>query len=78
MQIKLEQPSGEETTFAPAASVFLEGEERGVNLLIPFQFAPEHQGLYWFDVYFEDERITRVPLRAIYQRVQVSAPKDSQ
>ena len=70
LKVTLENPVGTSIDFAPPATVFLEGEERGVALIVPFAFAPEMQGLYWFDVYFEDERLTRVPLRAIFQPVQ--------
>jgi hypothetical protein len=70
LKVTLENPVGTSSDFVPGTTVFLEGEERGVALIVPFAFAPEMQGLYWFDVYFENERLTRVPLRAIFQRVQ--------
>ena len=70
LTVRLENPSGTEIPFIPPATVFLEGEERGVALIVPFAFSPEEQGLYWFDVYFENERLTRVPLRAMFQRLQ--------
>jgi hypothetical protein len=70
VQVRLESPVGTEIPFIPPATVFLEGEERGIALIVPFAFTPEEQGLYWFDVYFENERLTRVPLRAIFQQVQ--------
>jgi|1186.fasta_scaffold174168_3 hypothetical protein len=64
--IRIEKPSGEQgSTFE--APVFFEGEERGVNLILPTHFAPEQEGLYWFDVFFEGERITRIPLRALFE-----------
>jgi hypothetical protein len=71
LAVTLENPIGQQIPLAPPNTVFLEGEERGVNLLVPFAFAPEIEGLYWFDVYFDGQRITRVPLRAMYQRVQL-------
>jgi hypothetical protein len=49
------------------ASPFFEGLDRGINMVIGAAFAPSAAGLYWYDVYFEDERITRIPLRAVYQ-----------
>jgi len=30
-------------------------------------FEADQEGLYWFDVIFQNERITRIPLRVIYQ-----------
>src|SRR5215218_10313567 len=53
LEARLEKPSGEQIPFLPRASVFLEGEERGVQLLVPMLFAPEMEGLYWIDIFFE-------------------------
>jgi len=50
-----------------SAPVFFEGEERGVNLLLPMQFQAAQEGLYWFDVILEDRLLTRIPLRVVYQ-----------
>jgi hypothetical protein len=45
-----------------------EGEDRGVNLLLPIAFQAPEEGLYWFEVRFGGRVLTRVPLRLIYQR----------
>ncbi len=66
VEIRRERPSGERDTILNAP-MFFEGEERGVNLVVQAAFAPDQAGLYWFDVYFEGDRVTRIPLRAIYQ-----------
>jgi hypothetical protein len=66
VEVRREAPSGEDSLVL-GAPVHLEGEERGASLVIAALFAPEHAGLYWYDVYFEDERITRIPLRAVFQ-----------
>ncbi len=66
ISVRREKPSGEEGPVLEAP-VFFEGEERGINLIVPTAFAPDQQGLYWFDVLFEGERATRIPLRAVYQ-----------
>lgn len=52
-----------------SGTVFLEGEDRGANLVIGLETEFNLEGLYWFDVYFEESRITRMPFRVIYQRV---------
>ena len=46
-----------------------EGEDRGVNLVVNVGLQAEEEGLYWFDVCFEQELVTRMPLRVLYQRV---------
>lgn len=50
-------------------SLQMEGEERGVNHIINTLFTFTMEGLYWFNVYFDDSLITRIPLRVKYNRV---------
>jgi hypothetical protein len=73
VEVRREKPSGEQ---GPGfeAPVFFEGEERGVNLVINAEFEPDQEGLYWFDVLFEGDRVTRIPLRAIYQPLPTARP----
>lgn len=71
--VHVEKPSAE-TDSLLEASMFFEGEERGANLILSAMFAPEMPGLYWFDVYFDGDRVTRIPLRAIYQRQPTAGP----
>jgi hypothetical protein len=65
--LDLEKPSGEQLSVLQAP-VFFEGGERSVNMILSTQFEPDQQGLYWFGVSFERERVTRIPLRAIFQQ----------
>lgn len=64
--IEMEKPSGERLPLL-TAPVLLEGEERGVNLILQVMFEPDQQGLYWYDVLFQGNRVTRIPLRVVYQ-----------
>lgn len=66
VSVHMEKPSGERGQIV-SMPVHLEGEDRGVNIVLDSAFQPDQAGLYWYDVYFEDERLTRIPLRAIYQ-----------
>ena len=68
IELRREKPSGEQSSLMQAP-VFLEGEDRGASLVLNALFEPDQQGLYWFDVLFEGERATRIPLRAIFQRL---------
>jgi hypothetical protein len=68
IRIVLNSPSsqvlGESST-----DVFLEGDDRGANLVSPFQLVVQEDGLYWIDVYCGGQLFTRVPFRVIYQRI---------
>ena len=49
--------------------VLFEGSERGTGLVAPTTLRVDQEGLYWFDVMFEDTMVTRIPLRILYQMV---------
>ncbi len=48
--------------------ILFEGEERGVNIVLPVVMQVQESGLYWFDVLVDDQIFTRIPLRVVYQR----------
>jgi hypothetical protein len=68
-----EKPSGERAEVL-RAPVLLEGEDRGANVVVQAAFEPDQEGLYWFDVAFEEQRITRMPLRAVFQPLPQAMP----
>jgi hypothetical protein len=51
-------------------NVLFEGEERGIALVSPLTIVAEEEGLYWFDVILEQDLLTRIPLRVMYQKLQ--------
>ena len=51
-------------------SMFLEGEDRGVNLPFNMNLQNVEEGLYWFDVRVGERLVTRMPLRIVYQRIR--------
>ena len=68
-----ELPSGEvKSPFMQ--SVQMEGEERGANTVISLMFSGAMEGLYWFNVHFDDTLLTRIPLRVRYNRVITPLP----
>lgn len=42
--------------------------ERGAMVMLNMGFVPPEQGLYWFDILLDEELITRIPLRVLFQR----------
>jgi hypothetical protein len=69
--VTLELPSGQQAPAQIELPVLLEGEDRGVNLVIQLGFQAEQEGLYWFNVDFEGTQLTRMPLRVVYQPQRV-------
>jgi hypothetical protein len=75
VSIRTEEPSGHrrEPVELP---VHFEGQDRGNNLLIDLMVANLQEGLYWFDVLLDGERLlTRMPLHVIYQPMRTAAAK---
>ena len=68
LKVVAEMPSGESKE-PLIQSIQLEGEERGANRIIQMQMEFTLEGLYWFNVYFDDTVLTRIPLRVKYDRV---------
>jgi Family of unknown function (DUF6941) len=53
--------------------VLFEGEDRGVNLILNLNLVIDQEGVYWFDVLLEEQLLTRIPLRTVYQRIGTSS-----
>jgi uncharacterized protein DUF6941 len=68
--IRCTSPLGNVTT-GPEMPFLFEGEDRGIQLVLPTGVLASEPGLYWFDVLIENEIVTRVPLRVLYQRIQL-------
>ena len=61
-------PSGE--TLQPITlSVHLEGENRGQNIVTKVDMRLEMPGIYWFQIFFDEHLMTKVPLEVIYSRI---------
>lgn len=71
LKIVRELPSGvREESEAPSLRMYFEGEgDRGQNLIFQMQLIFEQEGLYWFDVFLDEQLLTRLPLRVVYARI---------
>ena len=56
-------------------SVNMEGEGKGVNLILKMDTPYKYEGLYWFDIIFDGNLITCIPLEVRYSRMAVSESK---
>lgn len=55
--------------------VLFEGDDdRGPALQIPIGWLAQEEGLYWWDLYVNEELVTRMPLRVNYQQVRMATP----
>ena len=50
-------------------TVYFDGDERGQNVITNMTFVCEMEGLYWFNLYIDNEKLTAIPLRVKYNRV---------
>lgn len=64
--LRTENPSGVQLP-SLEMPVHFEGEERGANLAVNVALQADQEGLYWIDVLFEEDLMTRIPLRVIYR-----------
>jgi hypothetical protein len=73
LKIVQEQPSGLRKDLLEQ-SITLEGEDRGANFVAQVQMKFEQEGLYWFDVFLNDQFMTRMPFRLAYNLVRRPKP----
>ncbi len=66
--IRPKSPTGEDLPAMEFPVLFEGDDDRGVAMGFPVQWIPPEEGLYWWDVYLNQEMVTRMPLRVIYQR----------
>jgi hypothetical protein len=67
IKIFVENPIGKRTevfTFP----VTLMGKDHGQNIILNMTFGIEQDGLYWFDVAFDEEVLTRIPLMVVQEQ----------
>src|SRR5437867_12477948 len=70
LRVRLRSPTGN-VSEGPELPALFEGDDRGVQAILPSGILATEQGLYWFEVLVEEEVVTRVPLRILYHRIQL-------
>jgi hypothetical protein len=68
IHIRPHSPSGQDLPAMEFPVLFEGDDERGIAVATEAQIGVDQEGLYWFDVYLEDELVTRMPLRVTYQQ----------
>jgi hypothetical protein len=69
LAIRPKSPTGVDLPAMEFPVLFEGDDDRGVALAFPIQWVPPEEGLYWWDVYLNQELVTRMPLRVLYQRM---------
>ena len=69
VRIRPKSPTGKELPAMDVPVLFEGDDERGNIVAAQVAFVADEEGLYWFDVYLNDELVTRMPLRIAYQRL---------
>lgn len=61
IDIFLQRPNGDRKAVATFAVKFL-GQDHSQNLILKMGVGIQEDGLYWFDVFFDGEVLTKIPL----------------
>jgi len=67
--IRPKSPTGVDLPAMEFPVLFEGDDDRGLAMAFPIQWVPPEEGLYWWDVYLNQELVTRMPLRVVYQRM---------
>lgn len=68
--LRPKSPKGEDLPSMEIPVLFEGDDDRGPALQIPVTWVVQEEGLFWWDLYLNEELVTRMPLRVDYQRVQ--------
>jgi hypothetical protein len=68
LKIERELPSGFRDK-PITMTVQMEGSNRGANIVMDVTMTFPLEGLYWFNLYLDDNLMTRVPFQVLYQRI---------
>lgn len=76
-ELKLEMLNPDSTSAGHLSHtlVFEGGEDRGIDVVLNFGIRFDRDGVYWIDVYLDDIRVTRIPMRAIFITQSQSSAK---
>jgi len=67
-------PSGKELPGMEFPVLFEGDDDRGPALGFQVNWIAEEEGVYWWDLHLNEQLMTRMPLRVIYQRGMLPTP----
>jgi hypothetical protein len=75
LTINLVRPTGDVSENTLSWPVKLLGEDQGQNLVLSMTLILKEEGLHWFDVFFEGELLTRIPLMVVRGQSETQTEK---
>lgn len=76
MKISPRTPSGGDMPEFSVPVMFEGEEDSGANVIINMSIQVKEEGLYWFNILLNEEVVTRVPLRIVYQKMKIETSID--
>ncbi len=70
LKIRCNSPSNVPTE-GPSFPCYFEGRDLGIQTVMPIGLIASEPGTYWFDLLLDGQLLTRIPLRVMYQQVQM-------
>lgn len=65
----------EEKKQVVASTIYFEESGLGVNINVTANLGLKAEGVYWFDVYLDEEHFAHVPLKIAYMKAQIDEMK---
>lgn len=75
LKLEVETPTNKTSVIGETPISFQGPAEQGANVISNLELQIQDEGVYWFNIYLEDEFMTRVPLRVAYQHRDVEPAK---
>jgi hypothetical protein len=72
--LRPKSPTGKDLPAMEFPVLFEGDDDRGPALGFAVNWAVEEEGVYWWDLLVNEELVTRMPLRVIYQRMRLPIP----
>jgi len=73
VKVRPADPTGTSLGETEIPIFFGDSPDAGVNLLVNFALTASHEGIYWIDILFDDQVLTRTPLRIEYLPLQTGS-----
>ena len=69
VSLRPKTPLGKDMPAMDLPILFEGDDDRGPIVALQLNWSIEEEGLYWWDLYLNEELVTRMPLRVNYQRI---------